>query len=311
MKVVVNGYGVFLGTRNRMIYIKTSEKENLIPPGNIDQILVASGGVSLSSSLLRTASKNGIEVVVLNSNGSVAGIFKPLLKKANVQVRKEQYAAQNDHRGLYLAKCFVRGKILNQYYLLRSIARNRRTSLSDIYELKKRADNVENCKTQQELIQEEARAADVYWRAVSKFYGMDRRRKRYDNPDEFNMALNYGYCVLSTYVMLAVDSTNLDPFAGFLHSDNPRRAALVFDLIEEFRQPVVDRAVFKVTPEAKGGFLTKECRAEIIAGINRRLETKVTFNNRRLPIEYHIYLQARRIERFLLGKEKYSPFILR
>ncbi len=69
--------------------------------------------------------------------------------------------------------------------------------------------------------------------------------------------------------------------------------------------------MFKVTPEAKGGFLTKECRAEIIAGINRRLETKVTFNNRRLPIEYHIYLQARRIERFLLGKEKYSPFILR
>ncbi len=311
MKIVVSGYGVFLGTRNRMIYVKTNEGEDSISLGNVDHIFVTSGGVSLSSSLLRIASENNIEIIVLNSNGSIAGIFKPLLKKANVQVRKEQYAAQNDHRGIYLAKCFVRGKILNQYYLLKSIVKNRRASLREVYELKRRADNVENCKTQQELIQEEAKAADIYWKIVSNFYDIDKRRKRYDNPDEFNMALNYGYSVLSTHVMLAVDSTNLDPFAGFLHSDNPRRAALVFDLIEEFRQPVVDRAVFKVTPEAKDGFLTKECRAEIIAEINRRLETKVTFNNRRLPIEYHIYLQARRIERFLLGKEKYSPFVLR
>ncbi|RUM34789.1 MAG: CRISPR-associated endonuclease Cas1 [Archaeoglobus sp.] len=102
-----------------------------------------------------------------------------------------------------------------------------------------------------------------------------------------------------------------DPFAGFLHADSLRRAALVFDLIEEFRQPVVDRAVFKITPEAKDGLLTKETRKEIIAGINKRLETKVTFNGRKLPIEYHIFLQARRIERFLLGKEKYTPFVLR
>lgn len=125
------------------------------------------------------------------------------------------------------------------------------------------------------------------------------------------MALNYGYSVLMSYVTLAVDSTNLDPFAGFLHSENPRRPALVADLIEEFRQPVVDRAVFNVKPEEKDGLLTRKSRAEILKEINRRLETKVTFSGRKLPIENHIYLQARRIERYLLGKEKYTPFILR
>jgi len=126
MKVAVNGYGVFLGTRNRMIYVKTGDEEKLISAGNVDRIFVTSGGVSLSSSLLRFASENGIDIIVLNSNGSIAGIFRPLLKKANVRVRKEQYAAQEDCRGLYLAKCFVRGKILNQYYLLKSIAKNKR-----------------------------------------------------------------------------------------------------------------------------------------------------------------------------------------
>lgn len=311
MKVVVSGYGVFIGVKNRMISIRTGEVEKQISAGNVEQIVIASSGVSVSSSLLRLASENNIDVIVLNSNGSMAGRFYPSIKKANVKVRKEQYKAQTDERGIFLAKCFVRGKIMNQYYLLKSLAKNRKQKLEECYELKRRAGNVEKCSSQEELIQEEAKAAEAYWKGISRFYDIDKRRKRYDNPDAFNMALNYGYSILMSHVMLAVDTTNLDPFAGFLHVENPRRPALVVDLMEEFRQPVVDRAVFKVSPEEKDGLLTKKSRREIIAEIYKRLEAKVTFNGRKLPIEYHIYLQARRIERFLLGKDRYSPFILR
>ena len=311
MKVVVSGYGVFIGVKNRMINIKTKEAEKQISAGNVDQIVIASGGVSVSSSFLRLASENNVEIVVLNSNGSVAGRFHPSIRKANVWVRKEQYKAQTDDRGIFLAKCFVRGKIMNQYYLLKSIAKNRKQKLEECYKLRRRAENVEKCSSQEELINEEAKAAEVYWRGVSKFYNIDKRRKRYDDLDAFNMALNYGYSILMSHVMLALDTTNLDPFAGFLHVENPRRPALVVDLMEEFRQPVVDRAVFKLSPEEKNGLLTRKSRREIIAAIYKRLETKVTFNGRKLPIEYHIYLQARRIERFLLGKDKYTPFILR
>ena len=310
MKVVVSGYGVHLGVKNGMICIR-GEKEKLVSAGNIEQIVVASGGISISSALLRLASENNIDILVLNSNGSFAGRFSPYIKKANVGVRKEQYKAQADGRCIYLAKCFVRGKIMNQYYLLKSLAKNRKMRLEECQELKKRAENVESCQDQQDLIQEEAKAAETYWKGISRFYRIEKRRKRYDEPDAFNMALNYGYSVLMSHVMLAVDTINLDPFAGFLHAENPRRPALVFDLMEEFRQPVVDRAVFKVSPEEKNGLLTKESRKGIITELKKRLETKVTFNGRKLPIEYHIYLQAKRIERFLLGKEKYSPFILR
>ncbi|RLI77789.1 CRISPR-associated endonuclease Cas1 [Archaeoglobales archaeon] len=313
MKVIIKGYGVFVGVKNKMIYIKNEDGEKLISAGNIRQIVVASSGVSLSSSLLRLASENNIDIIILNPNGSIAGRFYPSIKKANVQVRKEQYEAQFDERGLHLARCFVRGKILNQYYLLKSLIKNRkrRDLLSECYGIKKRAENVDKCTSQSDLIQEEAKAAEIYWNTISQFYNINGRRKRYDNPDAFNMALNYGYAILMSYVMLAIDATNLDPFAGFLHVENPRRPALVVDLIEEFRQPVVDRAVFKVSPEEKNGLLTKKTRGEIISEINNRLATKVTFNGRKLPIEYHIHLQARRLERFLLGKEKYKPFVLR
>lgn len=81
--------------------------------------------------------------------------------------------------------------------------------------------------------------------------------------------------------------------------------------MEEFRQPVVDRAVMKVEPEVEDGRLSVTTRKEILSEIHRRLETQVTFRGRRLPIEYHIRLQARRIERFLLGRETYKPFVTR
>lgn len=313
MKVVINGYGVFAGARDGMIFLRKGEEERKIPIGNVSQIVLASGGIAISSSLLRLAAENNIDLIALNPSGSLAGRFYPWLKKANVQVRKEQYRAQNDERGIFLARCFVRGKVMNQYYTAKSLIKNRgrRDLVEECRKIKRVAEALEKCKLQQELIQEEAKAAEIYWRLISEFYGVEGRKKRYDDPDPFNMALNYGYSVLMSYVTLAVDSTNLDPFAGFLHSENPRRPALVADLIEEFRQPVVDRAVFNVKPEEKDGLLTRKSRVEILKEINRRLETKVTFSGRKLPIENHIYLQARRIERYLLGKEKYTPFILR
>ncbi|MBE8540197.1 CRISPR-associated endonuclease Cas1 [Geoglobus acetivorans] len=313
MKVVISGYGTFLGVKDGLIKIKRGDEIRTVSPGNVDQLIVEGSSVSMSSAFLRLASENNIDVIVLNRNGTVAGKFSSFYRKANVSVRKEQYAAQRDERSLFLAKCFVRGKVMNQYYLAKSICKNRgrKDLIKMCYEIKRSVSKLDRCERQQNIINVEAQAAEVYWNVVSEFYEMSGRKKRYDSPDPFNMALNYGYAILMSVVSLAIDTTNLDPFAGFLHAENPRRPALVVDLMEEFRQPVVDRAIFKITPEVKDGFLTADCRKEIISEIFRRLETKVTFENRKLPIEYHIYLQARRLERFLLGKSSYTPFILR
>jgi len=313
MKVIVADYGVFLGVKDGLIRVRKGE-ENRTLSADVKRIVLATGGIAVSTSLLRLAAENGIEVVVLDSSGRISGKFSPLSRKGNVAVRREQYKAQSDERGLRLARCFARGKMLNQYYLLKSVARNRERG--DVFEacreIKRRADRVLDCRSRDEIIYEEARAAEAYWKALSKFCEFDgRRRKRHEDPDPFNMMLNYGYSVLMTLVFDAIDSTNLDPFAGFLHGDNPRHPALAADLMEEFRQPVVDRAIMKIKPEVKDGRLSIKTRKEILLEIHKRLETQVTFKNRKLPIEYHIHLQARRIERFLLGEETYKPFVVR
>jgi len=45
---------------------------------------------------------------------------------------------------------------------------------------------------------------------------------------------------------MALSVAGLEPYAGFLHTDRSGRPSLVFDLIEEFRQPVVDRLVVRL-----------------------------------------------------------------
>ena len=47
-------------------------------------------------------------------------------------------------------------------------------------------------------------------------------------------------------MFLSLHMTGLDPYAGFLHSDLYGRTSLVFDVMEEFRQQIVDRSILKI-----------------------------------------------------------------
>jgi CRISPR-associated protein Cas1 len=80
----------------------------------------------------------------------------------------------------------------------------------------------------------------------------------------------------------AVVNAGLEPFAGFLHVDRPGKPSLVLDLIEEFRQPVVDRTViaFINLGESfvmKDGLLDQETRRVIGEKILERLPAQSAF----------------------------------
>ena len=56
--------------------------------------------------------------------------------------------------------------------------------------------------------------------------------------------LNYGYAILESEVTKNILLSGLDPYCGFLHFDMPNRTSLTYDLMEEFRQQLVDKVVF-------------------------------------------------------------------
>jgi CRISPR-associated protein Cas1 len=128
-----------------------------------------------------------------------------------------------------------------------------------------------------------------------------------------NSALNYGYGILYTQVWGAVMNAGLEPFAGFLHVDRPGKPSLVLDLIEEFRQPIVDRAVIAaltkgVKLETHEGLLTDESRRTVAAAVLERLESDVTFRGRRYRLKSVVQIQARNLAGHLRGGEPYRAF---
>ena len=64
-----------------------------------------------------------------------------------------------------------------------------------------------------------------------QFQGRSRRPAK----DPFNACLNYCYGMLYSLVEKACILSGLDPYVGFLHTDNYNKKSLVFDLIEPFR----------------------------------------------------------------------------
>ena len=73
---------------------------------------------------------------------------------------------------------------------------------------------------------------------------LNQRGRGTTNP--VNAMLNYSYAILASEVLKSLHTSGLDPYAGFLHSDRYARKSLVFDLMEEFRQQVVDKSVLKL-----------------------------------------------------------------
>jgi CRISP-associated protein Cas1 len=171
----------------------------------------------------------------------------------------------------------------------------------------------------QALMGMEGVAGRLYWQGFktiveSKAEFMGRVHRGAD--DVLNALLNYGYGILYAHVWGAVVNAGLEPFAGFLHVDRPGKPSLVLDLVEEFRQPVVDRTVIAFvnlgqTAVMKEGMLDEDSRRAIAEKILQRLSSPEPFRGQQFQVRSIIQMQARSLVSFLRGKGKYKPFSFR
>ncbi|MCS7127593.1 MAG: CRISPR-associated endonuclease Cas1 [Thaumarchaeota archaeon] len=333
---MVNEPGSFIGAkRDRLVVKRGGNVVVEIAASQLSCVYIATRGSTLSCSAMRLLLRNHVNVVVLDGSGRPVGRLMPFIKRG-LRTVEEQISAVRDERGTRLAKSFAVAKVTNQANLLRSLSYNRRTSslnlADELYDLSiKVRRNVKPIQElagdlaaiRQEVVRLEAEAAEIYWSGIASVLremGIDfpGRKKRFENPDDpMNMVLNYGYGILATRCTLSLELAGLDPFRGFLHVNSPRRPSLAMDVMEEFRQSVVDRAALKVLREngkeiVKGRELKREARKTVLQAVTERFRQKVTFRDRSLPIEHHILLQARRIAVYLLRKsEEYHGFVER
>jgi CRISPR-associated protein Cas1 len=95
--------------------------------------------------------------------------------------------------------------------------------------------------------------------------------------------LGYGYTVLQSRVAHGLLLSGLSLYEGIIHAGYRNRPSLSFDLTEEFRQPIVDRAVItqivrkQVSPddfvyEEGGGFTDGTAKRAFLEALYSRLE---------------------------------------
>ena len=164
-----------------------------------------------------------------------------------------------------------------------------------------------------QLLGLEGTAGRVYWSRIAAMVDGFEGRVHEASSSPVNAALNFGYGILYSHVWGAVMNAGLEPFAGFIHTDRSGKPSLVLDLVEEFRQPLVDRPLFGWlnkggTIALQGGLLDSESRAQVASRVLQRLNAVETYHGQAHQVRSIVQMQARRIAGFLRGQGRYRPF---
>lgn len=329
--LIVEEFGLHIGKyseRVRVTRINTNPTEKVIdaPLLHLENIFIMSKGVSISADVVRECAEQGIPIHFLSGHGRhYASVYASGLV-GTVRTRREQLAAYEDRRGLAVTRALIAAKLENQAALLRYMAKYRKERDPEVYqELRLLVDEVRDpLVAVEKLLAGAARVADVraqvmnleaqgakkYWKGIGLSlkpeYGFPGRTPG-ASTDVLNRALDYGYAVLYAEVERALLSAGLDPYAGFLHADRSGKISLVYDLVEPFRAPVVDRALIALLNKGpaielnEGNFFDDEDKRLIAEKVLARLDTAEKYQNQRQVFRHIVQMQARELAAFLRG----------
>ncbi len=335
MYLFVEAFGAFIARHQRRLRV-LHEQQRLheVPLLHLEQVIICGKGVGISSDAVRACSEEGIPIHFLGSSGTPYASLYSAGLTGTVLTRRAQLRAYDTPMGGTLARAFVSGKLHNQANLLRYIAKNRKESNPDCYATltaaaSALADSLHALQTaagatvdelRETLMGIEGHYAARYWAALARVVPPELAwpgRETRGATDPFNQVLNYGYGVLYKQVEHALVLAGLDPYAGLLHADRPGKPSLVLDLIEEFRQPVIDRVLLgQITRgwqigRTEEGWLDAPTRERIVEKVLERLEGSELYEGKKQPLRHIIQQQARHLATFLRGERAtYTPFVM-
>lgn len=326
-QLLVSGFGLTIGKSSERIVVRQKGKVCAqVPFLKLQELVVGSRGVAISSDLIEELCARGIRIAFLMGSGRPYALMTSPLLNATVETRRAQFAACESPLGVEIGRWIVAGKLRNQERLLRYFARTRSgdaasSLLKTATSLKKsrqQALAVEGscpAEARPRLMGLEGAAGRLYWKNLALLVPDTGFRTRvHQGPDDaVNAALNYGYGILTSHVWGATLNAGLEPFAGFLHVERSGKPSLALDLVEEFRQPVVDRAIFAWL--AKGGRLTlrgdmldAQSKEEVAARVLARMNSRERHRGKEHEVRSIIQMQARLCASAVRGLRNYRPF---
>ena len=333
MRLIIDGFNKSITKRDNQIVIKEEGKEvDYFLPKDLKQIIILGKG-AITFDAITLLAESDVDLIAIDWRGNIK--YRLASKDHNnVQIRKQQYQSLNDSRSGYLAKKFIESKIKNQKATLGALSRARggvkflELQKNKLNNLSKALNDIKNRPSERirsEIFGIEGMASQEYWSGFRHVISDDLNllnRSGRGAQDIVNSMLNYSYAILASEILKSLHMSGLDPYAGFLHADLYGRTSLVFDLMEEFRQQIVDKSVLKLINlgqiqkddfEIRDGFvyIGEECRKLLVKTILDKLNTEVTFDGIKKSYSDYIEVESKNIVEFLLYSKKYKTFYIR
>ena len=315
-----------LKRKENTLYFQSEKGKKYVPVENTKEIM-AFGEVTLNKKLLEFLSQQEIMLHYFNHYGYYMGTFYPREHyNSGYMILKQAESYLDREKRIDLAKRFVEGAVLNMKRVLNYYA-NRGKSVSEyIDRIDSISPAIEECNYTDELMAIEGNIREQYYNAFDNilenetfiFEGRTRRPPK----NKLNSLISFGNSLLYARVLSEIYKTHLDPRIGFLHTTNQRRFTLNLDVSEPFKPIIVDRIIFNLInknmiktrhfEQKLGGIVLNEKGRELfVREFDERLKNTVKHKRLKRNVSYEgmIRLDLYKIEKHLMGEEKYTPFV--
>ncbi len=258
MQLVINTFGAYLRKQGDCFLVKNDDKTFEVSVRKVDSIMITTGAF-LSTDAIKAAMDHNIDILFLDEHGDPYGRVWHAKLGSTTLIRRRQLEVAADARGLALAQDWIVAKFDRQVEFLKKLGHARPEKETEVLAYTRRLEEGrEKLAALTGTLEEqrgtimglEGAAGRSYFEALNfimpERYRFDGR-SRQPAKDEFNCLLNYGYGVLYSMVEKACLIAGLDPYVGFVHTDNYNKKSLVFDLMEMFRYLVDQTVVYLFT----------------------------------------------------------------
>jgi CRISPR-associated protein Cas1 len=324
MQLVVNSPGTFITQKDECFRLKQKERVFDISPLKVESIVISNQAM-ISTQAIAQALEHNIDIIFLDSYGDPLGRIWFSKMGSTALIRRKQLEAAEEPSGVKLVGDMIQQKMDNQIRFLKRLMHARpgkesmfspaittiEKTLTDL-----NAKNGELEDTRNRIMGLEGTAGRSYFQCLSKIlpekYQFERRTRR-PAKDPFNAVLNYCYGILYSLVEKACILSGLDPYVGFLHTDNYNKKSMVFDLIEPFRIFAEQTAVYLFTGKKmkdeyfdageQAVSLNTNGKPVVVEAMNKHLDETVRYRRKNVKRRHILQHEAHRLANILLVEE--------
>jgi CRISPR-associated protein Cas1 len=203
--------------------------------------VILKSGNSISTGALASFGFWDIDVLVMTQRGRPVAMLRSFDDDSHIETRIAQYQASLDERAYSIAKSFVSAKLDSQNVILRRYGLEphlddfkgviERSQVKSLELLRRRLTGIEGKHTQ---------------RYYKQIFGLFPEKLRPDKREGFmaydgmNNLFNLAYEILSWKIHKSLVRAKLEPYLGFLHSNQMAKLSLVCDFQELYRYLIDD-----------------------------------------------------------------------